>query len=350
MLGGVCALRLAEAGHRVALLEAAPSLGGLTSQLSHNDIQWDRFYHVIEHVDTELLALLADLGLSERLRWRVTKTNFYDGENIYPLNNAFDYLRLPALSAIDKVRIGLTIVYGASIKDASRLEAVGLEDWLLKWSGKSAFEKLWLPLLRGKLGDNYKISSAAFIWSVIQRFYGARSGAQKTESFGYVKGGYARIIETLESRLRHNNVEIYTQQKVSAVAKADKQLKVETDELSLSFDKVLFTTPSSSIGKLCPDLGETEKQAHATLRYQGVVCVSLLLQEPLGGAYLTYITGRNLPFTTIIEMTTLVDDVGHVEPCAAIDVAKFAGMVFSKNSCGDDAPSSLNRIWFSIAM
>lgn len=307
MLGGVAALRLSEAGHRVTLFESLPSLGGLASQYQHENLAWDRFYHVIENSDSHLLSLLKELGIEGNVIWDTTKTNYFDGHALYPLNNALDYLKLPALSTLDKIRIGLTIVYGSMIKSPDNLESITLETWLKKWSGESAFNRLWLPLLRGKLGDNYQIASAAFIWSVIQRFYGARSGVQKTETFGYVSGGYADILDKLKQRLVQNEVSILTEHLVRKITQQENQLEVLSNSGEQDFDRVLVTIPSPPLESICEQLSPSEKQQHSSLKYQGVICVSLMLSKPLGGAYLTYITDETVPFTTVIEMTTLID-------------------------------------------
>lgn len=309
MLGGVAALRLSEAGHQVSLFESLPSLGGLASQCRHEDLTWDRFYHVIEDSDVHLLSLLNELDIESNVIWDTTKTNYYDGQSLYPLNNAIDYLKLPALSTLDKLRIGLTIVYGSMIKSADKLESIPLETWLKQWSGESAFNRLWLPLLRGKLGDNYQIASAAFIWSVIQRFYGARSGVQKTETFGYVSGGYADILNKLNNRLLQKDVSILTEHFVNKITPQGNQLSVLSNSGTQDFDRVLVTIPSPPLEIICEQLSPSEKQLHSSLKYQGVICVSLVLSKPLGGAYLTYITDETVPFTTVIEMTTLVDPV-----------------------------------------
>ena len=42
------------------------------------------------------------------------------------------------------------------------------------------------------------------------------------------------------------------------------------------------------------------------IRYQGIVCASLLLKRPLSPYYLTYITDE-APFTAVVEMSALVD-------------------------------------------
>lgn len=306
MLGGVAALRLSEAGHNVTLFESQASLGGLTSQCRHDTMAWDRFYHVIEDSDIHLLTLLKELNLDDQVVWDTTKTNYYDGKSLYPLNNALDYLKLPALSSLDKIRIGLTILYGSMIKSPDKLESIPLTTWLKKWSGESAFNRLWLPLLRGKLGDNYQVASAAFIWSVIQRFYGARSGVKKTETFGYVSGGYASILEKLDRTLEENHVSVLTGHVVRKINKTHKRLTVFSNADEHIFDRILITIPSPPLSSICEQLSPAEKQQHSSLKYQGVVCVSLLLSKPLGGAYLTYITDEAVPFTTVIEMTTLV--------------------------------------------
>jgi protoporphyrinogen oxidase len=41
------------------------------------------------------------------------------------------------------------------------------------------------------------------------------------------------------------------------------------------------------------------------VRYEGIVCVSLLLSKPLSGYYLTYLS-EPMPFTAVVEMTAFV--------------------------------------------
>ena len=73
------------------------------------------------------------------------------------------------------------------------------------------------------------------------------------------------------------------------------------------FDKVIATFAAPIVAQVCPDLDEAERMLHRQILYQGVVCASMLLKKPLGGAYLTYITDETIPFTTVIEMSSLID-------------------------------------------
>ena len=306
MLGLSLALRLAQKGFDVTVLEAAPHIAGLTASFESNGITWDRFYHVIDASDHQLLQLLGEIGLADDVVWSTTKTLFFDGEARYPLNNAVDYARLPALGFVEKSRIALNIVYASLLRSGIRLEDIPVEDWLVRWSGRPAFEKLWRPLLMGNLGENYRSVSAAYIWSVIRRFYGARHGGQRTEKFGYVPGGYARIIASLINALKVLGVEIRTDSEVQTIRALDAgQIEAILQGQRLRFDNAIVTVASPIATAICPDLDTATIERYNNINYQGVVCMSMLLRRPLGNAYMTYITDSSLPFTTVIEMTSL---------------------------------------------
>lgn len=312
MLGLTLALRLAARGAQVEVIEAAPVLGGLTAGFRYESVTWDRFYHVIEGGDRHLLALLDELDLTAELVMRRTRTGYFDGTALYPLDNAMDFLRLPGLGLAAKLRLGLNILYGASRRDLLALEAVPAIDWLRRWSGEQALQGLWLPLLRAKLGSNASRVSAAWIAAVMQRFHGAREGVSQTERFGYVRGGYTRIIDALKARIEAAGGRIRTGCPVASVTAGDGGLQVRHAGGSDQFDRVVATFSSDRLPAIVPDLPASERQQHAAIDWQGVVCQSLLLRRPLGGAYLTYLLDPALPFTTVIEMSALVptDELG----------------------------------------
>src|SRR5262249_39960128 len=145
--------------------------------------------------DTVLRSLLRELGLESEMRWTKTRTAFYTDSKLHSMSNVAEYLRFPLLGWIDKVRLGATILHASRIKDSKSLENIRVEDWLRQWSGDRVTDELWIPLLRSKLGDSYRDTSAAFIWSTVARMYAARRTRSKTELFGYVPGGYARVIQ-----------------------------------------------------------------------------------------------------------------------------------------------------------
>ena len=225
---------------------------------------------------------------------------------------------------------------------------------------------MWKPLLKAKLGEAYKETSAAFIWATIQRMYAARNSGLKKEMFGYVRGGYARVLERFGEHLTAKGVEIRLNSRIEnieklengklavSVAESDKfdsvgkipttknegvpTLKVSnkiagnssltgtktvadtnvglhptllnsspsaTDAENI-FDSVIFTCPSNIAAKILPQLSDAEKQKLTKIKYQGIVCASVLMKKSLSNFYVTNITDET-PFTGIIEMSALVD-------------------------------------------
>src|SRR5690606_15503927 len=167
-----------------------------------------------------------------------------------------------------------------------KLESIPCEEWLERWSGRRVVDRIWLPLLKSKLGDNYRIASAAFIWTTIARLYAARRSGLKREMFGYVDGGYDLILSKLQERLDSLGVE--TRYGASVTQIRDEGGSVSVDMRGAepaSFDKVVLTIPTSSIAELCPGLSEAEKTRLRSVEYQGIVCASLLTKQPLGPYY-----------------------------------------------------------------
>lgn len=307
ILGMTLAHRLAQRGREVTLFEAAGRLGGLASPWTLGSVVWDRHYHVTLLSDRFLRALLAELGLEQEMQWTVTRTGFYTSGGLVSMSNAVEFLRFPPLTLVDKLRLGLTILYASRVKDWRRLERLSAEEWLRRWSGGHTFETIWLPLLRSKLGESYRDTSAAFIWATIARMYEARRSGLKTELFGYVPGGYARILARYAEVLEGEGVRIRLTCPARRVERAGGEVGVDCAEGRETFDDVVLTVPAPLASELCPGLGEGEKQRLRGVTYQGIVCASLLMKEPLSGFYVTNITVPDVPFTAVIEMSALVE-------------------------------------------
>ena len=307
MLGMTLAARLARDGCRVTILEAAPRSGGLAAPARIGEYTWDRFYHVILQSDRYLRALVDEIGLTDRLWWKPTRTGFYVDGRLLSLSSTLEFLTFPALGLFDKARLGATILYASRIREWKRLEAVLASEWLRRWSGRRTFERLWLPLLRAKLGSNAERASAAFIWAIIARMYGARRNGTKRETFGHVDGGYAAILERFDGYLAELGVQCRYGTAVTGVQGLDGRVRVMTAAGPQEFDHVILTVPCSRVADLCPQLGEAERTRLHGVQYQGIVCAALLLERPLADFYITNIADGRMPFTAVIEMTALVD-------------------------------------------
>jgi protoporphyrinogen oxidase len=311
ILGMSLAHKLMQKGNNVTIFDSGSQLGGLTTPWNLNGITWDRFYHVILLSDSYTRTLLKELDLEKEINWVETKTGFYTDGQLVSMSNSLEFLRFPPINLIDKIRLGATIFYASKVKNWKHLETILVTDWLKKLSGNNTFEKIWLPLLRSKLGDTYSKASAAFIWATIQRMYAARKSGLKKEMFGYVSGGYKKILDKFVHLLENEKVNI----KINHVAKIVKtttgnKIFIEFENgYQETFDHVIMTLPSPIISKICPELTEVEKKRLEGIQYLGVVCASVLLKKPLSKFYVTNITDNGYPFTGVIEMSALVDPI-----------------------------------------
>lgn len=313
MLGLTLALRLRQAGHAVTLYEAAPEIGGLAGAWSLGDIVWDKHYHVTLLSDANTRGVLAELGLENDMNWVTTKTGCYGDGKLVSVSNTVEFLRFPLLGLIDKMRLAGTIIYASRANNWQALEQVSVEAWLRRWSGNRTYERFWRPLLISKLGAAYRDTSAAFIWATIQRLYAARNSGLKEEKFGYVRGGYARILKQFAKTLSERGVSVRMGVRIASIRASDGRVAIQHDEARTdNFDRVVITTAPSIAAALCPDLNASERARLSNVSYLGIVCASVLLSRPLAGYYVTNLVDDGFPFTGVIEMSALVppDELG----------------------------------------
>src|SRR5437762_11663399 len=134
-LGLGAALRLAQAGRRVTLIEREPQLGGLASGFSVGPSHLEKFYHHIFRTDTTIIAFIRELGLGERLIWGQPNTSTLSNGRIVSLGTIPDLLRLPLLPPADRARF----IAGMAI-----LKAIPNEKIFSGWTAAR-----WMPRLMG---------------------------------------------------------------------------------------------------------------------------------------------------------------------------------------------------------
>ena len=348
------AWELAKAGNRVSLFEAAAEPGGLASAWQLGDVVWDRHYHVTLASDFALRALLAELDLENQMRWHKTHTGIYWNGSLWPLSGALDFARLPLLNVMEKMRFGSAVFRAARHKMPLLIEHLTVEEWLTEISGQSVFKKLWLPLLRAKLGDDWRTTSALFMWATIQRMFAARRSGLRAESFGYLPGGYARILDRFATELRRKGVCFHLNAPAREVMRtSDGRPAVEFANAARErFDRVIVTVPAPLAARLCPGLSERELQLLREVEYLGIICPSLLLRRSLSPFYITNIADESISLTGVIEMSNLVDP-GYFGGRALVYLPRYVrpdDAAFQKPDCQIQAElfSALRRMHPSL--
>ena len=301
ILGMTSALRLAEAGVRVAVYERAPDLGGLVGSFDFEGRPVDRFYHVNLPTDDRVLGLAEELGLRDRFRFRPTKVGFYGGGQLFSMTSPKEFLTFPLLKPFERMRLAAFVARCQLISDHAELDRTPLVEWLRKLCGRGVVEKLWKPLLDSKFDGHYEDLPATYIWARTKRMSKTRdkSGA---EIMGWLEGGYTTLIDALERRIRELGGKLHTATAVDQVSAGG----IVVEGHYRPFDLVLCTlAPPQAASVLAPEL---KQHAHADrFRYLGVVCLLLRTTKEISPYYHLNITDRSVPLTTVVETTHVVD-------------------------------------------
>jgi protoporphyrinogen oxidase len=302
--GLTAAYKLMKQGRAVTLLEGGPQLGGLGTFFEHDGHTFEKFYHCALPSDKPLLALLDELGLTPELYWKPTTFGYAEGASIYPLNGAGDLLKFKPLTFWDRVRVGFTGLYGR-LASAKGLDDITTAQWLEKLSGTRAFNKFWRPMLEAKFGDAWSSVPALWFWTRFNREKGDSSGERK----GYIRGGYRRIIETLEKALKEGGAVIRTNEPVIQLElNADGQPLIETSRFKERFDQVVVTTPWPSFAQsVGPNLKTAAGKVDWDIDFQGVINAVFMLKRPLTSHYWLATPEERYPFDGIVETSTLTN-------------------------------------------
>lgn len=307
--GGIAGLAAAHflvaGGAKVTVFESSDQFGGLGAAFRHNGNSLDRFYRCILPKDDHFLELCKSLDIDDRAYWKEASLAFIHRRKLYPLRGAIDLLRFGPVPFHDRLRLGMTALYGAYVARPDRLDDITAETWLTRLSGRRAFQRLWGPLLEAKFGDAHRQIPALWYWASFNR----EKGTGK-EIKGYLKGGYRGLTEALVSDLRRRGVTLKLEHSVDKLSlQPDRRPTVTVGGHAQTFDRVVTTVPFIHLRRMCAD-GELEPalaQVDRDIDYQGVLNVLVLLKRRLTGYYWIPVLDSDVPFRGIVETTTILD-------------------------------------------
>lgn len=308
--GGVTGLfsghELARRGHKVTLLEKAPTLGGLAGGFEVGGTSLEKYYHHFFGGHTALFGLLEQLGLSGDLVWHRARMGFYFDGNLYPFETPMDLLRFGPLPFFSRIRLGLSSIAMKRIKDYRTIESESAISFLRRYTGAAASEIIWKPLLKMKFGEEYERISAAWIWNRITDRRKSAKGVQG-ERLGYLRGGLQRISDAAgDSILRHGG-EVRTGVGVERILIENGECRgVLADGTRIGADAVLTTVPNRLLLRLAPDLPADYAASLERIEYQGSLCCILSMRRRLSDFYWINVSSKDLPFVGVIEHTNFM--------------------------------------------
>lgn len=314
--GGVAGLtaayELLKAGAAVDLYEREPRLGGLASSFPLDDGALERYYHFICLNDRPYFAMLDELGLRGRLRWRLTKMGQFHNGRLYALGDPWDILFFSPLSWLDRLRFGLTIM---AIKrqpaDAWRaIEDLPVETWMVQRFGRATYEAIHKPLIQLKFGPYAGQISAAWMWARIHRLGKSRTRFLQLEKLGYLEGGTQALVDALAGRIDALGGRVRAGQPVERIAVRDGRARgVVCAGQETSYDAILSTIPTPYLAHLVAGAGDERLAGVSDIQSIGVTCLVLRLKRPFSRYFWTNIADERVQVAGVIEYSNLNRDV-----------------------------------------
>ena len=321
ILGTVLAVRLAQSGADVTLLERGPSVGGLADAMDFGGHRIDRFYHVIVPSDERMIALCEELGLGDDLSFAPVGAGFFIDGALHPFNGIGDFLRFAPLSPLARARLGWFVAQCQLRGNHEALEDTPLLAWLTRHCGREVVDRIWRPLLDSRFDRSYDELPATYLWARTNRMRSARQGGGG-EMMGSLKGGHERLVNALADQARALGVDIRLGAAVDglAVGPGGEVTGVIVDGAEESFDLTIPTVQPPALAHLLPSALQGLLAAYPQ-RYLGVVCLVMKVRRPLLPYYCVNICDPT-PITTVVEASYVVG-TDHTDGLRILYVPKY---------------------------
>ena len=302
--GLAAAYELGQHGIRVTVLEGDDDIGGLAGSFPTRGARLEKFYHHWFTSDIHVMRLIEELGRTDRILLRPTRTGVYYAHDFFKLSTPLDLLRFSPLPLLDRIRLGLLALRARRVKDWRSLEDRAAADWLRELGGERVYRIVWEPLLRGKFGDVAEEVAAVWFWNKL-KLRGSSRGRGGEEQLAYYRGGFAALAETLAAAVRAEGGTIRTNMPVSGFrVKAGRVTGVVTLEGTVPADGVIATPALPIIADLVePHVPSEYVERLRRIRYLANVCVVLELDRSLSDIYWLNVNDPSFPFVGVIEHT-----------------------------------------------
>lgn len=301
--GLTAAYELAKKGVQVTVVEAESTIGGLAAAFDVGGEKLDRFYHHWFTNDLEVMQLINELNLNDRVETNPTNTGIYYANHFFRLSTPWDLLNFTPLSFVDRLRLGLLALRARRVKDWMVLEDKTAHEWLRELGGENVYRVVWQPLLTGKFGPYAEKISAVWFWNKLKLRGGSR-GKDGGERLAYFKGGFVSLAEALAQKICELGGHIELNTLVSKVEPADSSWNITTQHGVTRSDRVIVTTALPLIAGMVRSWASSDYLASLErIQYIGNVCLVLELDRSLSNTYWLNVNDPTFPFVGVIEHT-----------------------------------------------
>ncbi|MGA1804538.1 NAD(P)/FAD-dependent oxidoreductase [Rhizobium sp. HT1-10] len=309
-MGLAAAHRAAQLGHEVDLIEVDSVPGGMAAHFDFGPLSIERFYHFVCKSDEPTFALMRELGIGDKMRWRGTSMGYFIKGKIYPWGDPISLLMFPHLSLMAKIRTGLQMFLTTKSKTFKSIESKTARQWLEGGSGKKVYNTLWKRLMNLKFYELADDISASWIATRVRRIGNSRRSLFQ-EELGYIEGGSQTLVDALVSAYTSKGGRMHLATSVEKVeTDSGKVTGVTAGGRFFPADAVISTVPTPLISTLVPDLPEASKAQYDAIRNIGVVCLIFRLKKSISKHFWINIIDETIEIPGVIQFSNLrpVDD------------------------------------------
>jgi protoporphyrinogen oxidase len=303
--GLTAAYVLAKAGRKVALLEADSNPGGLAGTFEFADgIKVEKFYHNWYNNDLNVPELVRELGMEGDVLTLPTNTGMFFNGRLWRLSTPLDLLRFNALSPIDRLRLGLSVLRVRRIRDWRTIEHLSIREWLEPLVGKQVYKVVWEPLITAKFSIHADAVNAVWMWKKLV-LRGASRNHKGEEELAYFKGGFGRLAEALVNAIRTMGGEVHFDTKATDVSVNNQTISViKTSRGQFSGRQYIFTPAFPIIARILQNSSDQDWLASLRrVHYLANICLVLRLNQSLSSTYWLNVNDAGFPFVAVIEHT-----------------------------------------------
>ena len=304
-MGLAAAYHALKAGHEVDVVEADRIAGGMAAHFDFDGLSIERFYHFVCKPDRPTFALLDELGIGDKMRWRPTSMGYWTEGALHDWGDPIALLRFPHLDLVSKIRYGAQAFLTTKRKSFDDLENVSAREWIEKGAGPKVYERMWRRLMELKFYEYADNVSAAWIATRVKRI-GSSRRSMFQEELGYIEGGSETLVKALVAAIERLGGSIRLASPAEKVVTEDGRVTgVLAGGDFIAADAVISTVPTPYVARLVPDFSDATKAAYDAIRNIGVVCVLHKLRKSVTPHFWVNVVDETMAIPGFIEFSNL---------------------------------------------
>jgi protoporphyrinogen oxidase len=292
-------------GHDVEVVEADTVPGGMAAHFDFDGLSIERFYHFVCKPDAPTFALMAELGIADKMRWRTTSMAYFVHGKLHKWGDPLSLLTNRLLNPLEKLRYGLQMFMTTKRRSFENIERVSAKSWIEGGSGSGVYDKLWRRLMELKFYQYADDVSAAWIAARVRRLGKSRQSLFQ-EELGYIEGGSQTLVDALVQSIESRGGRIHLSTPAEKIETECGELRgVTGGGRFFPAEAVICTIPTPRISKLVPSLDEASRAAYDLIRNIGVICVIHKLKRSISPYFWVNIVDPCIEIPGAIEFSNL---------------------------------------------